>query len=82
MIRTVLKIEGMMCSMCEAHICDAIRKAVPSARKVSASRGRKEAAFLTEDAGDAKVIKDAIDATGYECLSVASEPYKKRGLFG
>lgn len=82
MIRTVLKIEGMMCGMCEAHICDAIRKAVPSARKVSASRGRKEAAFLTEDAVDAKFIKDAIDATGYECLSVASEPYKKRGLFG
>ncbi len=82
MIRTVLKIEGMMCGMCEAHICDAIRKAVPSARKVSASRGRKEAAFLTEDAVDAKVIKDVIDATGYECLSVDSEPYKKRGLFG
>ena len=82
MIRTVLKIEGMMCGMCEAHICDAIRKTVPSARKISASRGRKEAAFLTEDAVDAKVIKDAIDATGYECLSVASEPYKKKGLFG
>ena len=65
MIRTVLKIEGMMCGMCEAHICDAIRKTVPSARKISASRGRKEAAFLTEDAVDAKVIKDAIDATGY-----------------
>ena len=28
MIKTTLKIEGMMCSMCEAHICDTIRKAV------------------------------------------------------
>jgi len=28
MIKTVLKIDGMMCGMCEAHICDAIRNAV------------------------------------------------------
>ena len=33
----------MVCGMCEAHICDAIRKAVPSAKKVSASRSKKEA---------------------------------------
>ena len=38
MIRTILKIDGMMCGMCEAHICDAIREAVPSAKKVAASR--------------------------------------------
>ena len=43
MVRTVLKIDGMMCGMCEAHICDTIRKAVPSAKKVSASRSKKEA---------------------------------------
>ena len=36
MIMTTLKIEGMMCSMCEAHICEAIRKAVPEAKKVKA----------------------------------------------
>ena len=27
MIKTTMKIDGMMCGMCEAHICDAIRKA-------------------------------------------------------
>ena len=42
MIRTTVKIEGMMCGMCEAHICDTIRKAVPSAKKVKASRAKKE----------------------------------------
>ena len=36
MKRITMKIDGMMCGMCEAHVCDAIRKAVPSARKVSA----------------------------------------------
>ena len=41
MNQITLHIEGMMCGMCEAHICDTIRKAVPSAKKVSASRGKK-----------------------------------------
>ena len=33
MIRTTLKIDGMSCSMCEAHINDVIRKTVPGAKK-------------------------------------------------
>ena len=82
MIKTTLKIEGMMCSMCEAHICDTIRKAVPSAKNVTASRGKKEASFLTEDAADADLLKVTINETGYTCLSVESVPYEKRGLFG
>ena len=82
MIKTTLKIDGMVCSMCEAHICDAIRNAVPSAKKVAASRGKKEAYFLTDDAVDAEALKKAIDATGYTCQSVESVPYKKKGLFG
>lgn len=82
MIKTTMKIEGMMCGMCEAHICDAIRRAVPSAKKVAASRSRKEATFLSEETVDTDALKAAIDATGYSCLSVATEPYEKKGLFG
>ena len=82
MEKITLNIEGMVCGMCEAHICDAIRKAVPSAKKVSASRSKKEASFLTEDAVDVERLKAAIDSTGYTCLSVDSAPYEKRRLFG
>lgn len=82
MIRTTLKIDGMVCGMCEAHVCDAIRKAVPSAKKVTASKGRKEASFLTEEAVDEDVLKAAVNATGYTCLSVGSAPYEKKGFFG
>ena len=82
MIKTTMKIEGMMCGMCEAHVCDAIRKAVPSARKVAASRSKKEASFLTEEAVNADSLKTAVDATGYTCLSVESAPYEKKGFFG
>ncbi len=82
MIKTTLIIDGMMCGMCEAHICDTIRKAVPSAKKVSASRGKKLASFLTEEPVDVESLKAAIDATGYTCLGIDSEPYEKKGWFG
>ena len=82
MIKTTLKIDGMMCGMCEAHVCDAIRAAVPTARKVVASRSKKEASFLTEEAVDSDHLRAAIDATGYSCLGIESAPYEKKGLFG
>ena len=81
MDKVILKIDGMMCAMCEAHVCDAIRKAVPGAKKISASRGNKEATFLTEEAVDADSLKKAIDATGYTCLGIESAPYEKKGWF-
>ena len=82
MDKVILKIDGMMCAMCEAHVCDAIRKAVPEAKKVAASKGKKEASFLTEEAVDLDTLKAAIDATGYTCLGVESAPYEKKGWFG
>ena len=82
MIKTVLKIDGMMCGMCEAHICDTIRKAVPAAKKVSASHGQGKASFLTEAPVDTAALKAAIDATGYTCGDIRSAPYEKKGLFG
>ena len=82
MIKTTLKIDGMMCSMCEAHICDTIRRAVPGAKRVSASHSKCEASFLTKEAADERRLKEAIDATGYTCLSMETAPYVKKGWFG
>ena len=82
MIRTVMKIDGMMCGMCEAHICDEIRKTIPNAKKVTASKKKKEASFLTEETVDIDQLKAVINATGYTCLSAESAPYEKKGLFG
>ena len=82
MIKTTMKIDGMMCGMCEAHICDAIRKAHPEAKKVAASRSKKEATFLTESMVDPDALKAMINATGYTCIGIESAPYEKKGLFG
>ena len=82
MYLTTLQIDGMMCGMCEAHVCDAIRKAVPAAKKVTASRAKKQASFLTDGTVDADALKAAINETGYECLYVQSQPFEKKGWFG
>ena len=81
MIKTTLKIDGMMCPMCEAHICEVIRKAVPGAKKVSASHAKGEASFLSDEAVDETRLKEAVAATGYTCLSATAEPYEKKGWF-
>ena len=81
MIKTTLKIDGMMCSMCEAHINDVIRKTIPGAKKVVSSHTRGETTFLTEAAPDESLLREAIAATGYTCQSVTSEAFEKKGLF-
>ena len=60
MIRTSLKIDGMMCEKCEAHISDVIRKTIPNAKKVSASRTKGQATFISDEKPD----KDAL-SEGY-----------------
>lgn len=82
MYKTTAKIEGMMCGMCETHISEAIRKAIPEAKKVSASRKKKEASFLTEGKPDLGVLEAAVKETGYDYISADTEEYTKHGLFG
>lgn len=82
MIRTVLKIDGMACTMCEAHVNDAIRKAVPAAKKVASSFRKAEASFVTAEAPDLDHLRAEIESTGYRVLDSRSETYVKKGLFG
>lgn len=65
MEKITVKIDGMTCGMCEAHICDTIRKAIPDAKKVKASRKKAEASFLLEGTFDEEKLRKAVAATGY-----------------
>lgn len=82
MFKTTLTIDGMMCAMCEAHICEVIRKTVPEAKKVAASRAKGEASFLSAAPADENRLREAVAATGYTCKAVTTVPQEKRGLFG
>ena len=85
MIRTTLKISGMMCGMCEAHVNDAIRSAFP-VKKVSSSHAKGETVILSEAPLDAEKLRQAIDATGYTFVSASEEEAERKGflsrLFG
>ncbi|MBO6138274.1 MAG: heavy-metal-associated domain-containing protein [Lachnospiraceae bacterium] len=82
MYKTTVSVEGMMCSMCEAHINEAIRKAFPQARKVKSSHTKGISSFISEEEADKAKLAEAIEATGYQFISAASEPYEKKKLFG
>ena len=78
----VVKVDGMMCGMCEAHVSDAVRKAVPGAKKVTASHKKGEVRFTVEETLDENALRQGIDQTGYTCLSITHGEPRKRGLFG
>lgn len=81
MIKTTVKIDGMMCGMCEAHINDVVRQNF-KVKKVSSSHSKGLCEIISESEIDESKLKKAIGDTGYEVKSVASEPFeKKKGLF-
>lgn len=80
MVKTTLKIDGMMCSMCEAHMNDAIRKSF-EVEKVTSSHSKKETVIISKNELDAHKLTEAVGATGYKVLDIKSEQYKKKGLF-
>lgn len=81
MIETILKIDGMMCGMCESHICDNIRNNF-NVKKVTASHSKGQAVIISEDPISAELLKEKIGETGYTVLDVQSGPYQKKKLFG
>ena len=80
MIQTTVKVSGMACSMCEAHINDAIRGAFP-VEKVTSSHSKGETVILSKEPLDENVLRAAIDATGYTAGEIHAETYEKKGLF-
>lgn len=80
MYKVTVKIDGMACGMCEAHMNDAIRKICPDAKKVSSSHKKGETTFLSEAEVDEEKIREAVTETGYTYKGLTQEPHKK-GLF-
>ena len=81
MIETIVKVDGMMCGMCEGHINGAIRSHF-QVRKVSSSHSKGRTVIRSQEALDQAQLRQVIDATGYKALDVVSRPVEKRGLLG
>lgn len=83
MIKTVLTIDGMMCSMCESHINDTIRQNF-KIKKVTSSHSNGITEVISESPLDETALKEAIGKTGYKVLEIKTAPYEKQrfSLFG
>lgn len=80
MIQTTVQVSGMACSMCEAHVNDAVRNAL-NIQKVTSSHGKGETVILSDEPLDADKLREVINATGYQVGDITSAPYEKKGLF-
>ena len=80
MIKTTLKIDGMMCGMCESHMNDAIRNAF-NVKKVTSSHTAGESVIISEEPLDEAKLAEVVGETGYTLEGISSEPYTKGGLF-
>ena len=80
MVKTVLKIDGMMCGMCEAHMNDLIRKNF-KVKKVTSSAKDGETVIISDAELDIPWAKKQTKDIGYEMVDYTSEPYEKKGLF-
>lgn len=83
MIKTVLKVDGMMCGMCEAHLNDAIRNNF-KIKKVTSSHKSGTVEITAEDKIDPERLKETVASLGYTVLSIEERSCEKKGsgLFG
>lgn len=77
MQKIILKIDGMMCGMCETHINDAIRKSF-TIKKVTSSHSKNKTEIITVDDIDENELRKVIDATGYKVVSIEKFLMKRK----
>ena len=80
MWKYTIQVDGMMCGMCESHVNDAVRKALP-VKKVTSSRSKRETTVMAETELDEETLRSVISATGYEVGEIRKETWEKKGLF-
>jgi copper chaperone CopZ len=75
--RVTLTIDGMMCGMCEIHIKDAIRRAIPDAKNVTASHESGKANFTLSKSETMSnlmaSLHETIDPEGYRIIGFTSK---------
>ena len=72
MTQYTVKVEGMMCGMCEAHINDTCRRELPL-KKVTSSHTKGETVIIAGDDLTDEAIVGVIAGTGYTAVSVTRD---------
>ena len=74
MVQTTLKVDGMMCGMCESHVNEVVRK-------TASSHTKGETVIVSAQPLDIEALKAAIADTGYTVTGAEEKPYEKKGFF-
>ncbi|MDE6673744.1 MAG: cation transporter [Acetatifactor sp.] len=79
MVKITVRVEGMACGMCEAHINEAVRNAF-QVKKVTSSHTKKQTVIIAEKDIPEQELKNVITKAGYDVVSVSRESYEKKWL--
>lgn len=72
MYTATLKVEGMMCGMCEAHVNEAVRNNF-KIKKVTSSAKKGVTVIVSPEPLDLEAVKSVISSTGYNVLAAEIE---------
>lgn len=81
MYKTIAKVDGMRCGMCESHVNDVVRRNF-DVKKVNASHAKGEVVIVSEQPVDEQKLRFVVGEQGYAVGTVTSEEYKQKVLFG
>lgn len=81
MYKTIAKVDGMRCGMCESHVNDVVRRNF-DVKKVNASLAKGEVVIVSEQPVDEQKLRFVVGEQGYVVGTVTSEEYNQKGLFG
>lgn len=81
MYKTIAKVDGMRCGMCESHVNDVVRRNF-DVKKVNASHAKGEVVIVSEQPVDEQKLRFVVGEQGYAVGTVTSEEYKQKGLIG
>lgn len=77
MAQYTLAVEGMVCSMCESHINDVVRRALP-VKKVTSSHTKGQTVILSEAKLDEAALRKTIAARNTGSYRSGPCPIKRR----
>ena len=81
MYKTIAKVDGMRCGMCESHVNDVVRRNF-DVKKVNASHDKGEVVIVSEQPVDEQKLRFVVGEQGYAVCMGTSEEYNQKGLFG
>ena len=80
MIEITVKVEGMKCPMCEAHVNEAIKGAF-DVKSVASSHDTGETVIMANSDINDELITETIEKAGFKVIGVSKKECEKKGFF-